>query len=155
MMDNVNTLAYGHHRIPVPHVAVDMHPDGPVDAGMIVLAHQQSHRAKHKIAHQRIMRAALAAPQDAACAGDGPPPKRGRAKKKRAAQTAPQFAACAAPDVDAADMPPPKRISLGTLSERDRIHQQAIADEDNIQIPEAALLNAQTEQLLLYIGGLE
>ena len=83
MVDNVNTLAYGHHRIPVPQVAVDMHPNGPVDAGMIVLAHQESRRAMYKRSHQRIIQAAAGTPtQDAACAaedelaGDEPPSKR-------------------------------------------------------------------------------
>ena len=59
-----------------------MHPDGPVDAGMIVLAHQESRRAKYKRAHQRILKAAAPVPQDAACAApaeesdDEPAPKR-------------------------------------------------------------------------------
>ena len=161
MVDNVNTLAYGHHRIPVPHVAIDMHPNGPVDAGMIVLAHQESSRAKKKRAHQCIMRAAQAALQDGACAApdlgavDEPPRKRGRSKKKRSAQEAPQDAACAAPDVDVGDETPPKRLSLGEVAEHDRTHQQHSDDEENIQIPEAAQLNAQTAQLLLDLGGLE
>ena len=64
MLDNVNTLAYGHHRIPVPHIAIDMHPDGPVDAGMIVLPHQVNRRTGKKSSHHHIMKAAEAAKDD-------------------------------------------------------------------------------------------
>ncbi len=81
------------------------------------------------------------------------PQKRGRPKKTRAAQAAPQDAACAAPDVGAAH--PPTRISLGTVSERDRTHQQYSEDEENIEIPEAAQLNNQTALLRLDIGDLD
>ena len=112
------------------------------------------------------MKAAEAAPLDAACAaqdvdvGDEPPPppKPGRPKKKRimrAAQAAPQDAACAAPDVDVEDEPPPKPHSLGIVAERDRTHQQYSDDEENMQIPQAAQLNAQTALLLLDIGDWE
>ena len=153
MVDNVNTLAYGHHRIPVPHVAIDMHPNGPVDAGMIVLAHQEGRRAKYKRAHQRIMRAAESVPQDGACAAPDvdvgilppPPPKRGRAKKKpfmRAAWAPPQDAACAAPDSVDVDEPIQKRSAIASGAEQGR------PDDVNIQTPETEQLNAQASQLL-------
>ena len=58
MVDNVNTLAYGHYRIPEPHVDIDMHPEGPADGGMIVIEQHQRNRAKRKYAHTQIMKAA-------------------------------------------------------------------------------------------------
>ncbi len=85
MVDNVNTLAYGHHRIPVPHIAIDMHPDGPVDAGMIVLPHQVSRRTGKKSSHHHIMKAAEAAnaANDGDDAGDNESPDELETRAKR------------------------------------------------------------------------
>ena len=54
MLNNIESLAYGHHRIPVQHIAVDMHPDWTADNGMIVLAHDANVRKRMKRKLERI-----------------------------------------------------------------------------------------------------
>ncbi len=102
---------------------------------MIVLAHQESRRAKYKRSHQRIIQAAAAGgtpPQDAAFAG---------------ADEASTEVACAF-----ADEPPTKRASTEQAS--DQPEQPILLDEADLQIAEIAQLNAQTAQILQDIGDL-
>ena len=68
-LNRIETLAYGHFRIPALHVAVDMHPAGSVDNGLIVLAHSDFVRTKLKRKHEKIVAAApTACRAKAACA---------------------------------------------------------------------------------------
>ena len=57
MVDSIRSLAYGHYRIPHQQVDIDMHPDGPADAGMIIVPHAEFGRAKLKRKQERIVAA--------------------------------------------------------------------------------------------------
>ena len=47
-------MAYGHYNIPAEHIPIDMHPAGSADAGLIIIAHEDSARIKRKRAQHKM-----------------------------------------------------------------------------------------------------
>ncbi len=55
LLDNIRSLAYGHYQIPAQHIAINMHPDGPADGGMIIISHAESKPIKKTRRHDRML----------------------------------------------------------------------------------------------------
>ena len=55
LLDNVRSLAYGHYQIPAQHIALNMHPDGHADGGMIIISHEESKPIKKTRRHDHMV----------------------------------------------------------------------------------------------------
>ena len=55
LLDNIRSLAYGHYQIPAQHIAINMHPDGPADGGMIIISHADSMPIKKTRRHDHML----------------------------------------------------------------------------------------------------
>ena len=55
LLDNIRSLAYGHYQIAAEHIAINMHPNGPADGGMIIISHEENKPIKKARRHDHMV----------------------------------------------------------------------------------------------------